>query len=62
MAQIETATLYRPVGPEEHELIKQADWSGFPPRLTEQPIFYPVAGKRLAMAAQSPKTLDLSRA
>ena len=42
MADIETTTLYRPVGPEELELIKQSDWTVFPPRLSEQPIFYPV--------------------
>jgi hypothetical protein len=35
-------TLYRPVGPQELELIRQSGWRRFPPRLTEQPIFYPV--------------------
>ena len=34
--------LYRPVGPEELELIKQSGFRAFPPRLPEQPIFYPV--------------------
>ncbi len=34
--------LYRPVGPKELELIKQSDMKEFPPRLPEQPIFYPV--------------------
>src|SRR5258707_11392685 len=48
MAQIETTTLYRPVGPEELELIKQADWSAFPPRLPDQPIFYPVLNEEYA--------------
>ena len=48
MARIETITLYRPVGPEELELIKQADWSAFPPRLPEQPIFYPVLNEDYA--------------
>jgi hypothetical protein len=37
-----TKTLYRPVGPKELELIKQSSWRAFPPRLPEQPIFYPV--------------------
>ncbi|HWA42515.1 MAG TPA: hypothetical protein VHA10_04840 [Hypericibacter adhaerens] len=37
-----TATLYRPVGPEELELIRQSGFRKFPPRLPEQPIFYPV--------------------
>jgi hypothetical protein len=37
-----TTTLYRPVNQKELDLIAQMDWSGFPPRLPEQPIFYPV--------------------
>ena len=40
--RMETVTLWRPVGPEELALIKQADMRAFPPRLPEQPIFYPV--------------------
>ena len=38
----ETITLYRPIGPEELELIRQSVFTAFPPRLPEQPIFYPV--------------------
>ncbi len=34
--------LYRPVGPKELELIAASDYAVFPPRLPEQPIFYPV--------------------
>jgi hypothetical protein len=34
--------LYRPVGLKELELIAQADFAAFPPRLPEEPIFYPV--------------------
>ena len=34
--------LYRPVGLRELELIAQANFQAFPPRLPEQPIFYPV--------------------
>lgn len=34
--------LYRPVGLKELELIAQAGYTAFPPRLLEQPIFYPV--------------------
>lgn len=44
----ETVTLYRPVGPEELQLIKQADFRVFPPRLPEQPIFYPVLTEEYA--------------
>ena len=35
-------TLYRPVGPVELKLIAESDYKVFPPRLPEQPIFYPV--------------------
>ena len=34
--------LFRPVGAAELALIEQSEWSRFPPRLPEQPIFYPV--------------------
>ena len=34
--------LYRPVGPKELKLIADANFEAFPPRLPEQPIFYPV--------------------
>jgi len=37
-----TRTLYRPVGLKEAELILSSECSGFPPRLPDQPIFYPV--------------------
>jgi len=38
----ETTTLWRPVGPQELELIRQSGMKSFPPRLPDQPIFYPV--------------------
>jgi hypothetical protein len=38
----DTKTLFRPVGPEELELIRQSGMRAFPPRLPDQPIFYPV--------------------
>jgi hypothetical protein len=44
----ERTLLFRPVGPEELELIRQAGWSRFPPRLPEQPIFYPVLNEAYA--------------
>ena len=34
--------LYRPVGPKELALIEASGWREFPPRLPDQPIFYPV--------------------
>jgi hypothetical protein len=47
---VATTTLYRPVGPAELELIAASGWTAFPPRLPEQPIFYPVLNE--AYAAQ----------
>jgi hypothetical protein len=46
----ETVTLYRPVGENELALIEASGYSAFPPRLPEQPIFYPVTNE--AYAAQ----------
>lgn|SRR5574337_466038 len=43
-----TVTLYRPVGPKELALIKKSKWKKFPPRLPEQPFFYPVLTKEYA--------------
>ena len=40
--------LYRPVGLNELRLIYQADLRAFPPRLPEQPIFYPVLNEGYA--------------
>lgn len=34
--------LYRPVGLRELKLIAECGYRGYPPRLPEQPIFYPV--------------------
>ncbi len=43
-----TRTLYRPVGPQELALIAAAGYRAFPPRLPEQPIFYPVTNEEYA--------------
>jgi len=40
--------LYRPVGLRELELIAASGWRAFPPRLPEQPIFYPVLNREYA--------------
>ena len=40
--------LYRPVGQAEYDLIAATDFSAYPPRLSEQPIFYPVLNERYA--------------
>lgn len=42
-------TLYRPVGQKELDLIKESGYTIFPPRLPEQPIFYPVCNEEYAV-------------
>lgn len=48
-ANDDTLTLWRPVGPKELELIRQSGMRAFPPRLPEQPIFYPVLTEEYAV-------------
>ncbi|WP_258723439.1 hypothetical protein [Cellulomonas sp. NS3] len=40
--------LWRPTGPEELALVEASGWSAWPPRLPEQPIFYPVLNEEYA--------------
>ena len=40
--------LFRPVGEKEYQLIEQSGFRCFPPRLREQPIFYPVLNRKYA--------------
>lgn len=44
----ETVTLWRPVGPVELHLLEASGWARWPPRLPEQPIFYPVLNEAYA--------------
>ena len=44
----ETTTLWRPTGPEELDLVRELNWRAWPPRLPEQPIFYPVLNEDYA--------------
>lgn len=46
---MKTTTLYRPVGPKELALIEATDRTAFPPRLPDQPIFYPVLNEDYAV-------------
>lgn len=41
--------LYRPVGQQELDLIRASGNTAFPPRLAEQPIFYPVLNEEYAV-------------
>lgn len=45
---MDTVTLYRPTGPEELKLVEASGFRRWPPRLPEQPIFYPVTNERYA--------------
>ena len=45
--------LYRPVGTKELELIVQSGNKAFPPRLPDQPIFYPVLNEKYAIEIAS---------
>ena len=44
----EVVTLWRPTGPEEMELVRAGGSRRWPPRLAEQPIFYPVLNEQYA--------------
>lgn len=44
----DTTLLYRPVGPKELALIAESGYREFPPRLPDQPIFYPVLNEAYA--------------
>jgi len=43
-----TVTMYRPVGTAELALIEQSGFTEYPPRLPDQPIFYPVLNEGYA--------------
>ncbi|MFJ3406129.1 hypothetical protein [Promicromonospora sp. NPDC090134] len=43
-----TVTLWRPTGPRELALVEESDWRAWPPRLPDQPIFYPVLNEDYA--------------
>lgn len=45
----ETITLYRPTGRRELALVRESGYREWPPRLPEQPIFYPVLTENYAI-------------
>lgn len=57
-----TTTLFRPVGPEELDLLRKADFAAWPPRLPDQPIFYPVLDEAYAAAIAGTWNVDASGA
>jgi len=44
-----TTILYRPTGPQELELVRATGYRAWPPRLPDQPIFYPVTNEEYAV-------------
>lgn len=44
----ETVVMYRPTGPQELALVRESGHKRWPPRLPDQPIFYPVTNERYA--------------
>ncbi|WP_299120141.1 ADP-ribosylation/crystallin J1 [uncultured Winogradskyella sp.] len=48
-----TIKLYRPVGEKELILISESGFKKFPPRLKQQPIFYPVLNEAYAIEIAS---------
>ena len=44
----QTVELWRPTGPQELALVEALNWRAWPPRLPEQPIFYPVLNREYA--------------
>jgi hypothetical protein len=45
----ETITMYRPTGPKELALVRESGFRRWPPRLPDQPIFYPVTNEEYAV-------------
>ncbi|MEU8773739.1 hypothetical protein [Streptomyces sp. NPDC048606] len=45
----DTTTLWRPTGPREWELVRALERRAWPPRLPDQPIFYPVLNEDYAI-------------
>src|SRR6202043_2578178 len=48
LRSMELTVLYRPVGRREYELVEATGFRRFPPRLPEQPFFYPVTNEDYA--------------
>ncbi|MFD3702691.1 ADP-ribosylation/crystallin J1 [Nocardia sp. NPDC058658] len=49
MTTARTTTLWRPTGPSELALVAESGWRAWPPRLPDQPIFYPVLNEAYAV-------------
>lgn len=49
MTDLKTLTLWRLCGPAELALVRESGWAAWPPRLPDQPIFYPVLNEDYAV-------------
>lgn len=58
---IRTVTLFRPVGPKELSLIQASGYRAFPPRLSDQPVFYPVLTEEYAVKIERDWNASSSR-
>lgn len=47
-APVDDVAMFRPAGPKELELVAANGWRRWPPRLPQQPIFYPVTNQQYA--------------
>ena len=47
-ADDQTVVMFRPTGPRELALVAESGFTRWPPRLPEQPIFYPVTNEEYA--------------
>lgn len=57
----ECVVCYRPVGEKELELVKQSGNKSWPPRLPEQPIFYPVTNESYAIGVTKWNVTDFGK-
>ncbi len=46
---MKTVTCYRPTGQKELDLVAESGYLKWPPRLPDQPIFYPVTNEKYAI-------------
>ncbi len=46
--KLETIIMFRPTGPNELKLVEENEFKRWPPKLPEQPIFYPVTNEQYA--------------
>jgi len=46
--ETESVVMYRPTGPKELALVEASGFTCWPPRLPEQPVFYPVKNEEYA--------------